>query len=175
MTPRQHLEFAFKSFRPDLDAGARDAQVDELLSVTGLASCQDTRAGGFLFKGLSGGQRGRLSRRRASQTPSRDRRRANLRFGFRRRRRHRRAPRRHRAEVRGCRDLHHPPAVRAGVCRLPQGFGPLRRSRGVLRRSRRRWLRTSSPSATRCPTTRIPRRRFSTSCRRMPLPKRRSR
>ena len=28
MTPRQHLEFAFKNFRPDLDAGARDAQVD---------------------------------------------------------------------------------------------------------------------------------------------------
>ena len=26
MTPRQHLEFAFKNFRPDLDAGARDAR-----------------------------------------------------------------------------------------------------------------------------------------------------
>lgn len=61
MTPRQHLEFAFKNFRPDLDADALDAEVDELLSVTGLTSCQDTRAGGFLFKGLSGGQRRRLS------------------------------------------------------------------------------------------------------------------
>ena len=35
--------------------------MDELLSVTGLTSCADTKAGGFLFKGLSGGQRRRLS------------------------------------------------------------------------------------------------------------------
>jgi len=61
MNPRQHLEFAFKNFRPELDADSLKAEVDELLSVTGLTSCQDTRAGGFLFKGLSGGQRRRLS------------------------------------------------------------------------------------------------------------------
>lgn len=61
MTPRQHLEFAFKLFRPTLDAESLETEVSELLSVTGLTSCQDTRAGGFLFKGLSGGQRRRLS------------------------------------------------------------------------------------------------------------------
>ena len=62
MSPRQHLDFSFKLYRPDLaDAAARDEAVDELLTVTGLSSCQDTLAGGFLFKGLSGGQRRRLS------------------------------------------------------------------------------------------------------------------
>merc|ERR1711966_621242 len=58
MSPRQHLQFSFKLYRPDLaDATARDEAVDELLALTGLSSCQDTIAGGFLFKGLSGGQR----------------------------------------------------------------------------------------------------------------------
>jgi ABC-type multidrug transport system ATPase subunit len=62
MTPAQHLHFAFSLFRPDLASGAaRDDAVDDLLNVTGLASCRDTIAGGFLFKGLSGGQRRRLS------------------------------------------------------------------------------------------------------------------
>ena len=61
MSPRQHLEFAFKLYRPDLTADARKTEVDDLLSVTGLVSCQDTKAGGFLSKGLSGGQRRRLS------------------------------------------------------------------------------------------------------------------
>jgi len=61
MTPRQHLDFAFKLYRPELAAAARSAAVDDLLTVTGMSSCQDTRAGGFLFKGLSGGQRRRLS------------------------------------------------------------------------------------------------------------------
>jgi ABC-type multidrug transport system ATPase subunit len=40
MNPRQHLEFAFKNFRPELDADRLKAEVDELLSVTGLTSCQ---------------------------------------------------------------------------------------------------------------------------------------
>merc|ERR1719329_105998 len=62
MSPRQHVAFAFKMYRSDLATkAARDAEVDELLSVTGLTSCADTMAGGFLFKGLSGGQRRRLS------------------------------------------------------------------------------------------------------------------
>jgi ABC-type multidrug transport system ATPase subunit len=62
MSPRQHVEFAFKMYRSDLvTKAARDKEVDELLSVTGLTSCADTKAGGFLFKGLSGGQRRRLS------------------------------------------------------------------------------------------------------------------
>ena len=62
MSPRQHLEFAFKMYRSDLTtAVSRNKEVDELLNLTGLASCADTKAGGFLFKGLSGGQRRRLS------------------------------------------------------------------------------------------------------------------
>ena len=62
MSPREHVAFAFKMYRSDLATkAARDAEVDELLSVTGLTSCADTKAGGFLFKGLSGGQRRRLS------------------------------------------------------------------------------------------------------------------
>ena len=61
MTPRDHLEFAFKMYKPDLDAAQLAVEVNELLNVTGLTSCADTRAGGFLFKGLSGGQRRRLS------------------------------------------------------------------------------------------------------------------
>ncbi|GMH57680.1 hypothetical protein TrLO_g2570 [Triparma laevis f. longispina] len=62
LSPYQHLDFAYKMYRTDLDTAAkRKEAVDELLSVTGLTSCQDTKAGGFLFKGLSGGQRRRLS------------------------------------------------------------------------------------------------------------------
>ena len=51
MTPRDHLEFAFKMYKPDLDAAQLAVEVNELLNVTGLTSCADTRAGGFLFKG----------------------------------------------------------------------------------------------------------------------------
>jgi ABC-type multidrug transport system ATPase subunit len=62
MSPRQHLLFAFKVYRSDLTSvESRDAEVDDLLQLTGLTSCADTMAGGFLFKGLSGGQRRRLS------------------------------------------------------------------------------------------------------------------
>jgi len=39
----------------------RDAAIDDLLSATGMKSCQHTQAGGLLFQGLSGGQRRRLS------------------------------------------------------------------------------------------------------------------
>ena len=61
LTPRQHLDFAFKMFQPHLDAAAREEAVKGLLDVTGMTSCQNTKAGGFLFKGLSGGQRRRLT------------------------------------------------------------------------------------------------------------------
>ena len=61
LTPRQHLDFAFKVYRPELADAARASAVDELLAVTGMTSCQNTRAGGMLFKGLSGGQRRRLT------------------------------------------------------------------------------------------------------------------
>jgi len=61
MTPRQHLDIAYQLYKPKLTASERTSAVDELLSVTGMASCQHTKAGGLLFQGLSGGQRRRLS------------------------------------------------------------------------------------------------------------------
>ena len=61
LTPRQHLRFAFELYQPSLDAGAREAAIDDLLAATGMTSAQHTKAGGLLFQGLSGGQRRRLS------------------------------------------------------------------------------------------------------------------
>jgi len=61
LTAREHIDFAFSLFKPQLDAQSRERAVDQLLAVTGMASAQDTKAGGFLFKGLSGGQRRRLA------------------------------------------------------------------------------------------------------------------
>ena len=61
LTPRQHLQFAFRLYQPALDTGAREAAIDDLLSATGMTSAQHTKAGGLLFQGLSGGQRRRLS------------------------------------------------------------------------------------------------------------------
>lgn len=61
LTPQEHLDFAFNLYRPDLSPSERALEIAELLDVTGMSSCKDTRAGGFLFKGLSGGQRRRLS------------------------------------------------------------------------------------------------------------------
>jgi len=43
------------------DKQARDARVDELLDVLGLRDCADTKCGGPFVKGLSGGQKRRLS------------------------------------------------------------------------------------------------------------------
>ena len=61
LTPRQHLEHAFGLYRPALSGAERAAAIDELLDSTGMASCQNTRAGNALIKGLSGGQKRRLS------------------------------------------------------------------------------------------------------------------
>ena len=56
LTARQHLHFAFQSYRPDLSADARSSAIDDLLGATGMASAQHTKAGGLLLQGLSGGQ-----------------------------------------------------------------------------------------------------------------------
>jgi len=61
LTPREHLDLAYKLFRPDLAGGARTKAIDDLLAATGMTSAQHTKAGGLLFQGLSGGQRRRLS------------------------------------------------------------------------------------------------------------------
>lgn len=61
LTARQHLEHAFALYRPELQGAARVTAVDELLEATGMVSAQHTRAGNALIKGLSGGQKRRLS------------------------------------------------------------------------------------------------------------------
>mmetsp|Transcript_56160 Transcript_56160/g.111487 ORF Transcript_56160/g.111487 Transcript_56160/m.111487 type:complete len:1121 (-) Transcript_56160:482-3844(-) len=61
LTPRQHLDFAYRLYRPELTSSARATAINKLLSETGMTSAQHTRAGGLLFQGLSGGQRRRLS------------------------------------------------------------------------------------------------------------------
>jgi len=61
LTPRQHLDFAYRLHRPELGAPARAQAIDQLLAAIGMSSAQHTRAGGMLFQGLSGGQRRRLS------------------------------------------------------------------------------------------------------------------
>jgi len=60
-TPRQHLALAYALYKPEMGAADRDKAVDALLNVTGMTSCQHTKAGGLVFQGLSGGQRRRLS------------------------------------------------------------------------------------------------------------------
>ena len=61
LTPRQHLEIAYKLFQPKLSDEGRAAAIADLLEATGMTSAQHTKAGGLLFQGLSGGQRRRLS------------------------------------------------------------------------------------------------------------------
>ena len=61
LTAREHLEYATALYQPSVTASERRASVDRLLADTGLEVCQHTKAGNELFKGLSGGQKRRLS------------------------------------------------------------------------------------------------------------------
>ena len=61
LTARQHLEHAYALYRPELQGKARTTAVDDLLEATGMVSAQHTRAGNQFIKGLSGGQKRRLS------------------------------------------------------------------------------------------------------------------
>jgi len=58
LTCRETLEFTARLMLP---GGKYKERVDELLKYMGLESCQNTRVGNELVKGLSGGQRRRLS------------------------------------------------------------------------------------------------------------------
>ena len=58
LTARQHIVYAVRLYQPLRDA---DAYVDSVLKEMGLVSCQHVKAGNQFFKGLSGGQRRRLS------------------------------------------------------------------------------------------------------------------
>ena len=62
LTCREHLSYATSFFNSEKSVAEQVSVVNRLLNVTGLASCADTRAGGGLVRGLSGGQKRRLSR-----------------------------------------------------------------------------------------------------------------
>jgi len=62
LTAREHLAISTSLYQHQLRTAAeRAAAVDELLEHMGLTSCQHTRAGNELVRGLSGGQKRRLS------------------------------------------------------------------------------------------------------------------
>jgi len=61
LNPRDHIHYAVRLYHPDWSMEEQEEQVSELIQKTGLESCQNTKAGNVLFKGLSGGQKRRLS------------------------------------------------------------------------------------------------------------------
>ena len=61
LSARQHLDFSFALFQPELGASARAAAIDAILERVGLTEQQHTRAGNQFIRGLSGGLKRRLS------------------------------------------------------------------------------------------------------------------
>ena len=61
LTAREHLECAITLFRPELDEAGRDAEVQHLIHSVGLEEFQDTKAGNEIMRGLSSGNKRRLS------------------------------------------------------------------------------------------------------------------
>jgi len=61
LTAREHLEYAMALHRGDLDVTQRAAEVDKLLHSVGLEEFQHTRAGSEIIRGLSSGNKRRLS------------------------------------------------------------------------------------------------------------------
>ena len=61
LTVEENLTFAGALYAPQETVDARVDRVDTVLHSTGLASCRSTRVGGPLLRGVSGGQRRRLS------------------------------------------------------------------------------------------------------------------
>eukprot|EP00965_Chrysotila_dentata_P244161 6205806-Pleurochrysis_carterae.AAC.3 len=61
MSPRSHISLALKLYQPNLPAAQREQVMDKLIDDMGLTSCQHTKAGNQFVKGLSGGQKRRLS------------------------------------------------------------------------------------------------------------------
>lgn len=59
-TPEESLRFACK-LRTSLEGPDIDDKVEEILYRLSLVKCRNTRIGGTLFKGLSGGERKRTS------------------------------------------------------------------------------------------------------------------
>ena len=61
LTAREHLTHAMALYQPSLRGAGLEQAVDALLQETGLVDCQNVIAGNMFIKGLSGGQRRRLS------------------------------------------------------------------------------------------------------------------
>ena len=61
LTVRDHLVHAVRLYQPQLDAAARDATVQDLMKSVGLEDQQDVKAGNEFMRGLSGGNKRRLS------------------------------------------------------------------------------------------------------------------
>lgn len=60
LTVRENMLYAAKLYVPDSSEGI-EKKVDQLLSAVGLSSCADTQVGNVLIRGVSGGQKKRLS------------------------------------------------------------------------------------------------------------------
>ena len=58
---REHIRTAIELYQPQMGAAEKAAMETQLLESMGLESCAEIKAGNALFKGLSGGQRRRLS------------------------------------------------------------------------------------------------------------------
>lgn len=60
MTPKECLTFA-ALLRTNLTRDRLEFKVEDLLRRLGLWNCKDTKIGGVLFKGISGGEKKRVS------------------------------------------------------------------------------------------------------------------
>jgi ABC-type multidrug transport system ATPase subunit len=61
LTVMDHLKHAVRLYQPQLDADARDAAIQDLMKSVGLEDQQDVKAGNEFMRGLSGGNKRRLS------------------------------------------------------------------------------------------------------------------
>ena len=61
LTVQDHLVHAVRLYQPELDAAARDAAVDDLIKSVGLEDQRQVKAGNEFTRGLSGGNKRRLS------------------------------------------------------------------------------------------------------------------
>ena len=61
LTVKDHLVHAVRLYQPQLDAAARDTAVQDLIKSVGLEDQQHVKAGNEFMRGLSGGNKRRLS------------------------------------------------------------------------------------------------------------------
>uniref|UniRef100_A0A7S3YAG1 ABC transporter domain-containing protein n=1 Tax=Lotharella globosa TaxID=91324 RepID=A0A7S3YAG1_9EUKA len=61
LTVYENLENAAKLYSPNISAEERKDRIEMILEATGLQSCKHTKVGNVLIKGISGGQRRRVS------------------------------------------------------------------------------------------------------------------